>query len=76
MSCVQKIDLNLMEGDQPIDLYILTNKNGVSAKVLTYGGTLVELQVPDRFGEFKDIVLGFDKIDGFLKNDPYFGVIV
>jgi galactose mutarotase-like enzyme len=38
-----------MRDCQPIDLYVLTNTNGVSAKILTYGATLVELQVPDRF---------------------------
>ena len=76
MSHVQKIGLNLMENGQPIDLYVLTSKNGLSAKILTYGATLVELQVPDRFGEFNDILLGFDTLDGFLTNDPYFGVIV
>jgi aldose 1-epimerase len=76
MSHVQKIGLNLMEGGQSIDLYALTNKNGLSAKILTYGATLVELQVPDRLGELNDIVLGFDKLDGYLKNGPYFGVIV
>ena len=76
MSHVQKMSLNLMQDCQHIDLYVLTNKNGVSAKILTYGATLVELQVPDRFGELNDIVLGFDKLDGFLKNDPTFGAIV
>ncbi len=76
MSHVQKIGLNLMDGCQSIDLYVLTNKNGVGAKILTFGATLVELQVPDRFGELNDIVLGFDKLDGYLKNDPYFGAIL
>jgi aldose 1-epimerase len=73
MPHAQKTRLNLTDGDHPIDLYVLTNKNGMSAKILTYGATLVELQVPDRFGKLNDIVLGFDKPDGFLKNDPYFG---
>jgi len=73
---MQKNDLNLMEGDQPIDLYVLTNKNGLSAKILTYGATLVELQVPDRLGELNDIILGFDKLDGYLKNEPNFGAII
>lgn len=74
MAYVQKTSLNLTVGGQAIDLYVLTNKNGLSAKILTYGATLVELQVPDRFGVLNDIVLGFDKPDGYLKNEPYFGV--
>ena len=74
MSHVQKTSLNLTVGSQAIDLYILTNKNGLNAKILTYGATLVELQAPDRFGVLNDIVLGFDKPDGYLQNEPYFGV--
>ena len=47
-----------------VDLYTLTNKNGVEAAISTYGGVVVSLKVPDRNGKLGDVVLGFDSIDG------------
>ena len=60
------------EGDA-VDIFTLVNKHGLKAKVITYGAMLTELQVPDRNGKFADVVLGFDKLDGYLKGHPYFG---
>jgi aldose 1-epimerase len=61
---------------QTVVLYTLTNPNGIKAKITNYGATLVSLETPDRDGNFTDIVLGFDTLDGYLKEHPYFGVIV
>lgn len=59
------------------DLFILKNKNGVTATVTTYGGRLVSLLVPDRTGKFVDVVLGFDDIQGYLNaNEVYFGATI
>jgi aldose 1-epimerase len=41
----------------------------------TYGGIIVSIKTPDRAGHFDDIVLGFSKLDGYLKGHPYFGAI-
>jgi aldose 1-epimerase len=62
-------------GEQ-MDLFTLTNKNGVEAAITNYGGTVVSLKVPDRKGQFADVVLGFDTADGYLAEHPYFGAIV
>ena len=64
------------EGDTPVQLYTLTNKNGLIAKVSTYGAIVTELQVPDRNGRLADVVLGFENLDGYLAGHPYFGAIV
>lgn len=64
------------EGDQ-VDLYTLTNSQGASAAISTYGGAIVSLNVPDRAGAMGDIVLGFDKFEDYLgKSNPYFGAII
>lgn len=73
---VQKVGSNQTHNGQSVDLYVLTNKEGMVAKVLTYGAILTELQVPDRHGELNDIVLGFDDIDRYLGDHPYFGAII
>jgi len=59
-----------------VDLYTLTNEHGLKARLMTYGAILVSLEVPDRHGSLGDIVLGYDALDGYIKNNPYFGAIV
>jgi len=59
-----------------VDLYILTNNSGITAKITNFGGIVVSLEVPDRDGNLADITLGFDKLDGYLGEHPYFGAIV
>lgn len=61
---------------QPVDLYVLTNKNGVEAAITNYGGAVVSLKVPDRNGKFADVVLGYDSLDGYVNDKSYFGAIV
>jgi aldose 1-epimerase len=61
---------------QEITLYTLTNPNGIKAKIMNYGATLVSLEMPDRDGSLADITLGFDTLDGYFTEHPYFGVIV
>jgi aldose 1-epimerase len=59
-----------------VDLYTLTNKNGVVAKITNYGAILTELHVPDRNGKLGNVVFGFDNLEGYLKGHPYFGSTV
>jgi aldose 1-epimerase len=59
-----------------VDLYVLTNKNGLKAQIMTYGATLVSLSVPDRNGNFGDITLGCDSLEGYMAASPYFGSTV
>lgn len=61
-----------------VQIYTLTNKNGVEARITNYGATLVSLKVPDRSGKLADIVLGFDSVDGYTQNPPppYFGATI
>jgi aldose 1-epimerase len=53
--------------------YTLINKNGVVLKCIDYGAIITELHVADKDGKNGDVVLGFDKIDGYTKGHPYFG---
>ncbi len=61
----------------PAELYTLTNKQGAKLAVTNYGGIVVRMEGPDRSGKLADVVLGYDTLDGYLKdNSPYFGCIV
>ena len=57
-------------------LYTLTNSNGLMMKVTDYGAIVTELHIPDRDGHFTDIVLGYDKLEDYLIETPYFGCVV
>jgi aldose 1-epimerase len=59
-----------------IDQYILSNAAGMTAKIITYGAILTELDVPDRNGKLDDVVLGFDNLKDYLERNPHFGAIV
>ncbi len=59
----------------PVDLYTLTNANGMVVKITNYGGIITEIHVPDRDGKLEDVVLGFDNLEAYLKGHPFFGCI-
>lgn len=63
-------------GGQLVELYTLTNRNGVEARISTYGGVLVSLKVPDRTGKLDDVVLGFDQLEGYLNDTKYIGALI
>jgi aldose 1-epimerase len=58
------------------EIYVLTNDNGMQATITNWGGIVTSLTVPDRNGQFADVVLGFDDLDGYLAGHPYFGSII
>jgi aldose 1-epimerase len=66
----------LADGKTTVTAYTLINKTGMKAKILDYGGLVVSLTAPDKAGKFADVVLGFDKMDGYLTGSPYFGANV
>lgn len=57
-------------------LYTLTNANGVVVKVTNFGGVITSINVPDKNGKLGDVVLGFDNVDGYLKNKSFFGAVI
>jgi aldose 1-epimerase len=63
-------------GEQPVEIYTLTNIHGIEARIMTYGATIVSLKTPDRAGQMKNIVLGFDTLQPYLAGVPYFGATV
>ncbi len=65
-----------LEDGTTVDMLTLKNARGATAKVITYGATLTELWIPDRNGKLGDVVLGFDKLPGYVENHPYFGATV
>jgi len=61
---------------QEVDLYTLTNANGVTLKMITLGATVVAVEVPDRDGKLANVTLSFNSPEEYLTNGPYFGATV
>ncbi|WP_439130094.1 aldose epimerase family protein [Polaribacter sp.] len=60
-----------------IENYTLKNKNGVELNVITYGGRITSLKVPNKNGKLENVVLGHDTMEGYLRADnPFFGALI
>jgi aldose 1-epimerase len=60
----------------PVELYKLSNRNGVEVAISTYGGAIVSLLVPDCHGRLADVALGYDSCDEYLSDAAYLGPII
>ncbi len=58
---------------QTIELYTLTNRAGLTARITNYGAIVTEMHVPDAEGNFADVALGFDTLAEYRDHNPYFG---
>src|ERR1700755_2677486 len=59
-----------------VDLYTLTNKNGVVVKISNYGGKVTSWVTPDKNGKMEDNVLGFDSAKKYTPAVPFFGALI
>ena len=59
-----------------VEVYTLTNSKGLKLRAMTYGAIVLSLETPDRDGKLADIALGYNTLDEYIKDTPYFGAIV
>jgi len=59
-----------------VDVFTLTNRSGLRARIMTYGGILLSLQVPNYHGKVHDVVLGYNNLEDYIRYNPYFGAVV
>lgn len=73
-----RIDTDLFgttAGGERVDRYTLTNGRGMRIRILTFGGILQTIEVPDRRGEPGNVTLGFDNLADYETKSPFFGCI-
>ncbi|EPC02751.1 hypothetical protein L861_10420 [Litchfieldella anticariensis FP35 = DSM 16096] len=78
---IEKSAFGQLPDGREVDVYRITNTNGIEMRVINYGGIIVSLKTPDIHGEFDDIVLGFDSLEEYLSDtyrqaNPYFGALI
>lgn len=75
MAVAKRVFGKMPEG-QEIELFSITNKNGICVEIMTYGANLVNLIVPGKNGEKTDINLGYDRLEPYMANTDNFGATI
>lgn len=75
MSIKKELFGRLSDGRE-VYAYTLENVNGMTARIITYGGAINQLRVPDRNGCFTDVVGGYDCIESYVNGDGYQGALI
>ena len=70
---VEKSSFGKTQDGVEVDLYTCTNANGFVLKMTNFGAIVVSLEVPDRDGKLANVTLGFDSLEDYLGEHPYFG---
>jgi aldose 1-epimerase len=76
MTRITEQDWGTTRDGTPVQLFTLTNRDGMVARITSYGAILTELQAPDRQGQLTNVVLGFDNLERYLQGHPAFGATV
>lgn len=63
-------------GGATIEEYTLTNAQGMEVKIITYGGTITSIRVPDRQGHFANVTLSFARLEDYESGSSYFGSLI
>jgi aldose 1-epimerase len=58
-----------------VDEYILSNDSSMEVRIITFGGTITSVRVPDRYGNLQNVILGFNDLHGYLSNNAFFSCI-
>jgi aldose 1-epimerase len=73
---LEKTLFGTMAQSATVDKYTLTNVHRLEISILTYGGIIQSIVIPDKYGKLRDIALGFDYLEDYLRLSPYFGAII
>ena len=73
---MQRKDYGTIPGGGKVEQFTLRNREGMEVKVITYGGRITDLKVPDRNGESENVVLGFDSLEQYRNDNSFFGALI
>lgn len=74
---ISKSEFGKTKDGSTVEQYTLKNANGVEVNIITYGGRITSLKVPNKDGKLENVVLGHDTMDGYLRDEnPFFGALI
>lgn len=75
-SRIIKAPFGTLSDGRPASLYTIANRHGMLVKITDFGGIITQIHAPDRDGILADVVLGFDTVDAYAADSPYFGALI
>jgi len=73
---IQQAPFGMLPNGEQVSVFTLTNAGGMTVRILDFGGIITEIHVPDRAGVLADVALGFDTLDPYRGDSPYFGALI
>ena len=73
---IDKIQFGETMDGTDVDQFILSNNSGMEIRIITYGGIITSWTAPDKNGNYKDIVLGYNTLAEYEAETPYFGALI
>jgi aldose 1-epimerase len=73
---IEKDSYGITQEGQEVDRYTLSNAEGMQVEIITYGGIITSMKVPNAAGGLNDVVLGYDSLSDYEKGSPYFGALI
>jgi aldose 1-epimerase len=73
---IDKIQFGETMDGTGVDQFILSNNNGMEVRIINYGGIITYWTAPDKNGDYKDIVLGYNTLAEYEAETPYFGALI
>jgi aldose 1-epimerase len=76
MVTIEKSAYGTTPKGEKIDRYTLKNQKGMEVNIITYGGIISSLKVPNKAGVSEEVVIGFNSLEQYMKPNPYFGALI
>jgi aldose 1-epimerase len=73
---IEKKQFGTTQEGQNVDQYLLKNNSGMQISIITYGGIITSWTAADKNGDYKDIVLGYNSLEEYETETPYFGALI
>lgn len=73
---IEKESFGITVNGKKIDRFTLSNESEMKVQILTYGGIITNIYVPNKDGNQTDIVLGYDNLSDYENGSPYFGALI
>lgn len=73
---ITRVPFGATQSGEPVERITMTNHSGASVSLITYGGALVSILVPDRHGIFGDVCLGYNSVADYERGAGYLGALI
>lgn len=73
---IEKSNYGITTNNEKVTQFKLRNNDGIDVTIITYGGIITEIITPDSEGNMKNVTLGFDNLQQYEKENPFFGALV